>query len=42
MSEIDYSAERYWEDVQVGEELPGFSLELDWKTMALQVSGSQD
>lgn len=42
MSGIDYSAERYWEDVRVGDELPGFSMKLDWTTMALQVSGSQD
>jgi acyl dehydratase len=42
MSAIDYSAERYWEDVSVGEELPGFSVALDATAMVLQVSGSQD
>jgi acyl dehydratase len=33
---------RYWEDVVVGDELPGFSMPLDWTTMVLQVHGSQD
>ncbi|MBK6739891.1 MAG: hypothetical protein IPG64_19535 [Haliea sp.] len=42
MNAIDYSAERYWEDVTVGEELPGFSVALDATAMVLQVSGSQD
>ncbi|CAA0114374.1 Uncharacterised protein [Halioglobus japonicus] len=42
MNNIDYTAERYWEDVAVGEELPGFSIELDATQMVLQVSGSQD
>jgi acyl dehydratase len=42
MNTIDYSAERYWEDVSVGDELPGFSVELDATAMVLQVSGSQD
>jgi acyl dehydratase len=42
MSTIDYNAERYWEDVFIGEELPGFSVELDSTAMVLQVSGSQD
>ncbi len=37
-----YARERYWEDVAVGDEVDGFSMELDWTTMALQVSGSQD
>ncbi len=40
--EIDYLAERFWEDVSVGDELAGFSKTLDWTEMALQVSGSQD
>ena len=35
-------AQRYWDDVTVGEELPGFSLALTMTRMALQVSGSQD
>lgn len=35
-------AERYWDDVQEGEELKGFSLELTVTRMVLQVSGSQD
>lgn len=34
--------QRHWEDVQEGEELPGFSLELTMTRMALQVSGTQD
>jgi acyl dehydratase len=42
VSTIDYTAERYWEDVAVGEELPGFSIALDATAMVLQVSGSQD
>jgi acyl dehydratase len=42
MSTVDYTAERYWEDVSVGDELPGFSVELDATQMVLQVSGSQD
>lgn len=42
MSTIDYIAERYWEDVCIGEVLPGFSIVLDATAMVLQVSGSQD
>lgn len=42
MSAIDYAAERFWEDVAIGDELPGFSVELDATAMVLQVSGSQD
>lgn len=42
MKAIDYTAERYWEDSTVGEELPGFSVALDATAMVLQVSGSQD
>jgi acyl dehydratase len=42
MSAIDYNAERYWEDVAIGEEVPGFSVTLDATAMVLQVSGSQD
>ncbi len=33
---------RYWDDVQEGDELPGFSLELTATRMVLQVSGTQD
>jgi len=33
---------RYWEDVTVGDALPGFSMDLNWTTMATQVHGSQD
>jgi acyl dehydratase len=33
---------RYGDDVAVGDELPEIIMELDWTTMALQVSGSQD
>jgi acyl dehydratase len=36
------SAQRHWEDVEDGEELPGFSLALDMTRMVLQVSGTQD
>lgn len=32
----------YWEDVEVGQELPGFSLEISPRRVFLQVSGSQD
>ena len=35
-------AQRYIEDVRVGDQLPGFELELGWTKMAEQVSGSQD
>ncbi|MEP5569458.1 MAG: hypothetical protein ABJN62_16570 [Halioglobus sp.] len=42
MNNIDYMAERYWDDVSVGDELSGFSKTLDWTEMVLQVSGSQD
>lgn len=42
MSGIDYLAERYWDDVSVGDEVPGFSKTLDSTEMVLQVSGSQD
>ena len=34
--------QRYWEDVKVGQEIPGFSLNIDWTRLAKQVSGSQD
>jgi len=34
--------QRYWEDVNVGDELPGFTFQLGWTKMAQQVSGSQD
>jgi acyl dehydratase len=32
----------YWEDVKVGDELEGFSLDITPRRVALQVSGSQD
>jgi acyl dehydratase len=35
-------SQRYWEDVKVGDELPGFSLALTMTRMVLQVSGTQD
>jgi acyl dehydratase len=35
-------APRFWNDVQEGEELKGFSLELTATRMVLQVSGTQD
>lgn len=34
--------QRYFEDVNVGDELPGFSYKLTWTEMVKQVSGSQD
>ena len=33
---------RDWETVTAGDELPGFSMTLDWTAMVLQVHGSQD
>jgi acyl dehydratase len=36
------TAQRYWEEVKVGDELPGFTMKLNWTKMAEQVSGSQD
>lgn len=35
-------AQRYWDDVRVGEDLDGYSFTLGWTTLAQQVSGSQD
>ncbi len=35
-------AQRYWDDVRVGDRLDGFELRLGWTKMAEQVSGSQD
>lgn len=35
-------AQPYWDDVEIGEELPGFSLEITPRRLFLQVSGSQD
>jgi len=32
----------YWEDVAVGQDLPGFELEITPKRLYLQISGSQD
>lgn len=32
----------YFEDLKVGDELPGFGYELTWTEMVKQVSGSQD
>jgi acyl dehydratase len=32
----------YWEDVEPGQELPGFSLDITPRRLALQTSGSQD
>ena len=34
--------QRYWEDVEVGEEIEGFSLDITVRRVFLQVSGSQD
>lgn len=42
MSEIDYTKQPYFEDVNVGDELPSFGYKLGWTEMVEQVSGSQD
>jgi acyl dehydratase len=34
--------QRYWEDVEAGEELEGFALDITPRRLFLQVSGSQD
>lgn len=34
--------QRYWEDVEVGEEIEGFTLDITLRRAFLQVSGSQD
>jgi acyl dehydratase len=34
--------ERFWDDVEVGDDIDGFSMDLGWTALALQVSGSQD
>ena len=39
---LDPLPQIYFEDVSVGDELPGFSYPLDWTEMVKQVSGSQD
>ena len=39
---VTNSQQRTWEDVNVGDELGGFSLELNATKMVEQVSGSQD
>jgi len=39
---VTAGAQRHWDDVEEGEELPGFSLELTRTRMTLQVSGTQD
>lgn len=36
------TTQRYGDDIAVGDELPEIAMTLDWTTMALQVSGSQD
>jgi acyl dehydratase len=35
-------AQRYWDEVQVGDEIDGFSLDITPRRLALQTSGSQD
>ncbi|MBM2825657.1 MAG: hypothetical protein HW402_1321 [Dehalococcoidales bacterium] len=32
----------YWDDVKVGQEIPGYTLKIDWTRQVKQVSGSQD
>lgn len=40
--ENSYHEIRYWDDVRAGDSLHGFSMTLNWTTMAAQVHGSQD
>jgi acyl dehydratase len=40
--DLDLGLARYWDDVDVGDDIEGPTLTLDWTTMVLQVSGSQD
>lgn len=42
MTTMTKRAQRYWEDVQEGDEVPGFTLPIDPTRIVLQVSGSQD
>lgn len=39
---LDPLPQTYFEDVNVGDELPGFGYKLTWTEMVKQVSGSQD
>jgi len=39
---LDPLPQTYFEDVNVGDEVPGFSYTLGWTEMVKQVSGSQD
>lgn len=34
--------QRYWEDIKEGDEVPGYSMHLDWTRIFHTVSGSQD
>lgn len=34
--------QRYWEDIKEGDEVPGYSIKIDWTRIVKQVSGSQD
>ena len=34
--------QRYWDDINEGDEVPGYSLPIDWTRIVKQVSGSQD
>jgi acyl dehydratase len=38
----DFTRVLYWQDVEIGAQLPGFTMALDATTMVLQVSGTQD
>jgi len=42
MATLATPAQRYWEDVEEGDDLPGFDLYLSETKIAEQVSGSQD
>ena len=39
---LDPLPQTYFEDIEVGDKLPGFSYDLTWTEMVKQVSGSQD
>jgi acyl dehydratase len=34
--------QRYWDDINEGDDVPGYSLAIDWTRIVKQVSGTQD
>lgn len=42
MTSIAQREQVYWDDVNVGDEIPAIELQLTWTTMVEQVDGSQD